>query len=56
MLACNAESKRTVSIAKALGTALRALATSSPYATGEWHRRDGDPTANSLAFEAQVPR
>lgn len=56
MSACNAESKRTLSIANAFGTALRALATSSSYATGGWHRRDDDPTAHSLAFEAQVPR
>jgi len=56
MLASNAENKRCLPIAIAFGPAVRALATSSLYATDWSHRPDGDPTAFPTAFEAQVPR
>ena len=56
MLASNAKSRQCLPIAIALGTTVRALATSSPYAADWSHRPDGDPTAFPTAFEAQVPR
>ncbi len=56
MLASNAENKRCLPIVIAFGPAVRALATSSPYAADWSHRPNGDPIAHSLAFEAQVSR